>query len=95
MNQMFETVFKKGEAMFHHDWIASQLAQDHRRDLMQQAEQARLVGQAKTKRAEHAHAFYHALAWTGRKLVTIGDRLQARHSAVHTRAKLHTSRGQS
>jgi hypothetical protein len=79
--------------MFQHDWLAAQLAQDHRRDLLHQAEQERLARQVKSQRTTRGHAFYHALDWTGRRLVTVGDQLQARHAAVHARSLLHTSRG--
>lgn len=92
MNQMFEASQKEGD-MFHHDWIVSQLAQERRRDALQQAEQSRRAKHAKTSRVVHRHVFYHVLDWTGRRMVNVGGQLQERHAARHQPSLSHTSRG--
>ncbi len=92
MDQMFETS-QKEEDMFHHDWIVSRLAEEQRRDALRQAEQSRKAKHAKPPQAAHQHAFYHALDWTGRRLVKVGEQLQEQHAARHYSSLIHISRG--
>jgi hypothetical protein len=81
--------------MYNQDWIVSRLAQERRRDLLQQAEQdrlARLVGLTPT---HDEHKFYHFLDWAGARLVSLGEELQAKHAAYHTRSIIQTPRGEA
>ncbi len=73
--------------MDHHDWILWKLTQEHRRDLLRQAEQERLARQAKST----GKRVYRALDWLGRELVMLGEHMQATHKAVITTAALHAA----
>ena len=79
--------------MFHNDWTLLKIAEEQRRDLMQQLEHDRLVRQAKLMSHPHRHTLYHALDWIGRQLVRWGERLQARHALSHHQALTHTPGG--
>lgn len=57
----------------------AQIAEQHRLDLMQQAEQDRLVKQIRIARKQPAPVYRHPLAAVGRRLSTWGDQLQARY----------------
>ena len=81
--------------MVQHDWLLWQLAQEHRRDLMRQAEQERLARLADPVRHQRGHTIYHALDLVGRQLIALGEHLCARHAAIHAQTLSHTSRGQS
>ncbi len=79
--------------MFYHDWILTQLAQERRRDLMQQLEHDRLVREARSIPSPQGHTLYHMLDWMGRLLVRWDERLQARHALYHRQAFTHTTGG--
>lgn len=55
------------------------MADEHRKDLIQQAEQERLVKQIRITRKRPAPVYRHPLAAVGRRLSTWGDQLQARY----------------
>jgi hypothetical protein len=86
-------MFKKGEGMLHHDWMLSRLAEEHRRDLMRQSEQDRLVRLADFDGHQHGHTIYHALDLVGRQLIVLGERLCARHALAHSQSLTHTTGG--
>jgi len=57
----------------------AQIAEQHRLDLMQQAEQDRLVKQIRIARKRPAPVYRHPLAAVGRRLSVWGNQLQARY----------------
>ena len=57
----------------------AQIAEQHRLDLMQQAEQDRLAKQIRIARKRPAPVYRHPLAAVGRRLSIWGDRLQTRY----------------
>jgi len=79
--------------MLHHDWMLSRLAEEHRQELMRQSEQDRLALLADSGRHQHGHTIYHALDLVGRQLITLGERLCARHASYHTHSLTHITRG--
>lgn len=55
------------------------IAEQHRKDLMQQAEQDRLIKQIRVVGKRPAPIYRHTLAAVGRRLSGWGDQLQARY----------------
>ena len=79
--------------MYQNDWMLSKIAEERRRDLMQQLERDRLVREAEAANHPHRHMLYHVLDWVGRQLVRWGERLQARHAMYHRQTLTHTTGG--
>lgn len=79
--------------MFYNEWMLSQLAKEHRRDLMQRLEHDRLIHEAERANHPQRHTLYHALDWAGRQLVRWGERLQARHAMYHRQTVTRTIGG--
>ena len=77
--------------MTSNDWILSRVAQEHRRDLLRQAEQERLARQVGLKPGQRGRLFDRALDSLGRRLMTLGGHLQMRRNAVMTTAALHAA----
>lgn len=83
--------FLKGEDMFYNDWVLLRLAEERRRDLMQQLEQEKVARLARSVRRPRERWLYRALDQIGQELVVIGEHLQSRHKAAMTAAALHAA----
>jgi hypothetical protein len=59
------------------DWVHIMVAQEHYKDLLRQAENERLIRQARA-RHRRPELYRRAMAWLGRRLVTWGASLQER-----------------
>ncbi len=79
--------------MYNQDWIISRLAQEHRSNLLQQAERERFARLLDSTPTENRHRFYHFLDWAGTRLVSLGEELQAKHADYHTRSIIQDPRG--
>ena len=77
--------------MFPNDWMQQRLAQEHRRELLQQADQERLVRRITAEPNGPILSTYRMRDWLGRQLVVAGQRLQSNHKAATTTAVLRAS----
>ncbi len=77
--------------MTSNDWILSRLAQEHRRDLLRQAEQERMARQVRLNPGQRGRLSDRALDSLGQRLVTLGGHLQMRRNAMMTTAALHAA----
>ena len=55
---------------------------EHYKDLLREAERARLVRQMQPGQERRDHFYCRALTWLGRRLVVLGWRLQERYGAA-------------
>lgn len=78
--------------MFHNDWLLMQLAREHRRELMRQADQERLARQVERNPDRVGRWLARSLDWLGWQLIMIGRRKQATHQAALTAAAFRAAR---
>ena len=67
--------------MFAHD-LDFPVHQERYKDLLRQAERARLVRQMQAGQERRNHFYHRALTWLGRRLVGWGCHLQERYGTV-------------
>jgi hypothetical protein len=68
--------------MFYNDWTIKRLADEHRRDLLCQAESERFAREC----VPQPHRWKYWLSWLGQQLIITGQRLQEHHKAAVTMA---------
>ena len=64
---------------------------EHYKDLLREAERARLVRQAWAGQERRNHLYCRTLTWLGRRLVVWGWRLQERYGAVNAAPALRVA----